>query len=56
MEDTDSIDDVLEFYHYSMFVPMERLRFSLGHLFYPVIKFCIDWLENIGGSNADTKI
>jgi hypothetical protein len=44
MEDTDPIDDILECYHYGVFVPMERLRFSLGYVFYPVVRFLVDWL------------
>jgi len=42
MEETDPIDDMLELYHYGIFVPMERLLFSLGYLFYPMIKFLVD--------------
>lgn len=43
VEDSD-LDEILEYYHYGIFVPMERLRFSLGYIFYPVIKFFVDWL------------
>lgn len=32
------LEVVLESYHYGLFVPMERLRFSLGYLFYPVVE------------------
>lgn len=48
MEDTDPIDDMLEYYHYGIFVPMEQLRFSLGYIFYPVIRFLVGLLA-IGG-------
>lgn len=53
MEDTDPIDDILELYHYGVFVPMERLRFSLGCIFYPVVRFLVDWLMCLLGEGDD---
>jgi len=35
----EDLFDVLGLYHYCVFVPMERLRFSLGYLFYPAVEF-----------------
>jgi len=40
----DDLEIILEFYHYGLFVPMERLRYGLGYLFYPVIAFLVKLL------------
>ena len=45
MEHKDELEEVLEFYHYGLFVPMERLRFSLGYLFYPIIEFLMNLIS-----------
>jgi hypothetical protein len=36
------LEEVFEFYHYGLFVPMEHLRFNLGYLFYPVIEYLVN--------------
>lgn len=45
----EDIEDILNFYHYGIFVPMERLRFSLGYLFYSMIKFTVGYICDLPG-------
>ena len=39
------LEDAFEFYHYGLFVPMERLRFNLGYLFYPLVEFLVNLIN-----------